>query len=159
LNPAIRNYYASRVTGLLDHTHMWAGARRAVLLLGFSYMIPLMCLSIRDAEAIEYFFSLPTPYKVSHFRICFRFHISVPCFMKKASASGSLKTQMLPSSLPASFVRVLPLPQKFNRFLFPHLCFQLTSISFVKTSQLSLTVLCRVNTCRFDNQVPKEKLL
>jgi len=39
-----------------------------------------------------------------------------PCFMKNASASS--KSQMLPSSLPASFLKVLPLPQKFNRFRF-----------------------------------------
>jgi len=39
-------------------------------------------------------------------------------FMKNASASGSSKSQMLPSSLPfpASFFKVLSLPQKFNRF-------------------------------------------
>jgi len=49
-----------------------------------------------------------------------------PCYMKNASAS--LKSQMLPSSLPlpASFFKVLPLPQNFNRFRFqlplPHLC-------------------------------------
>jgi len=38
--------------------------------------------------------------------------------MKNASAFGSSKNQMLPSllPLPASFVKVLPLPQKFNRF-------------------------------------------
>jgi len=41
-----------------------------------------------------------------------------PCFMKNASASDSLKSQMLPISLPASFFKVLPLPQKFNRFRF-----------------------------------------
>jgi len=41
-----------------------------------------------------------------------------PCFMKNASASGSLKSQMLQSPLPASFFKVLPLPQKFNRFRF-----------------------------------------
>jgi len=35
-----------------------------------------------------------------------------PCFMKNASASGSSKSQMLPSSLPlpVSFFEVLPLP-------------------------------------------------
>jgi len=40
------------------------------------------------------------------------------CFMKNAAASGSSKSQMLPSSLPlpASFFKVLPLPHKFNRF-------------------------------------------
>jgi len=43
-----------------------------------------------------------------------------PCFMKNASASSSSKSQMLPSSLPlpASFFKVIPLPQKFNRFRF-----------------------------------------
>jgi len=41
--------------------------------------------------------------------------------MKNASASGSSKNQMLPSLLPllASFFKVLPLPQKFNRFHIP----------------------------------------
>jgi len=39
-----------------------------------------------------------------------------PFFMK--NASGSLRSQMLPSSLllPASYFNVLPLPQKLNRF-------------------------------------------
>jgi len=43
-----------------------------------------------------------------------------PCFMKNSSASTSSNSQMLPSSLsiPASFFKVLPLPQKFNRFRF-----------------------------------------
>jgi len=38
--------------------------------------------------------------------------------MKNASASGSSKSQMLPSLLPLpdSLFKVLPLPQKFNRF-------------------------------------------
>jgi len=38
--------------------------------------------------------------------------------MKNASVSGSSKSQMILSSLPlpASFFKVLPLPQKFNRF-------------------------------------------
>jgi len=47
-----------------------------------------------------------------------------PCFMK--NTSGSSKSQMLPSMLPlpASFFKVLPLRQKFNRFQlpFPHPC-------------------------------------
>jgi len=42
-----------------------------------------------------------------------------PCFMKNTTASGSSKSQMLPSSLPlpASFFKVLlhPLSQNFNR--------------------------------------------
>jgi len=40
--------------------------------------------------------------------------------MKNAFASGSSKSQMLPSlfPFPASFFNVLPLPQKFNRFRF-----------------------------------------
>jgi len=40
--------------------------------------------------------------------------------MKIASASGLSKSQMLPSllPLPASFFKVLPLSQKFNRFRF-----------------------------------------
>jgi len=44
-----------------------------------------------------------------------------PRFKKNASASGSSKSQMLASSLPlpASFFKVLPLPQKFNRFRIP----------------------------------------
>jgi len=36
------------------------------------------------------------------------------------NASGSLKSQMLPSSLLAFFFKVLSLPQKFNRFQLPH---------------------------------------
>jgi len=41
-------------------------------------------------------------------------------FYENASASDSSKSQMLPSSLPlpASFFKVLPLPQKLNRFRF-----------------------------------------
>jgi len=65
----------------------------------------------RDVEAIEYFLlPLPAPYKVSRLRVCFR--IPAPYFIKNASASGSSKNQMLPSSLPlpASFFKVLPLP-------------------------------------------------
>jgi len=50
------------------------------------------------------------------FASSFRFHIPTSCFMKNASASGSSKSQMLPSSLPASIFKVLPLPQKFNCF-------------------------------------------
>jgi len=95
----------------------------------------------RDVEAVEYFLlPLPAPYKVSRFEVCFRFqilsskcfrfhtnltafsfrfHIPNPCFMKNVSASSSSKSQMLPSSLPASFFKVLPLPQKFNRFQLP----------------------------------------
>jgi len=42
-------------------------------------------------------------------------------FMKDASASGSSKSQILPSSLPlpGSFFKVLSLPQKYNRFHIP----------------------------------------
>jgi len=42
-------------------------------------------------------------------------------FYENVSASGSSKSQMLPSllPLPASFFNVLPLPQKFNRFQLP----------------------------------------
>ena len=41
-----------------------------------------------------------------------------PDFEKIASASGSFSTLSLPSSLPlpTSFIKVLPLPQKINRF-------------------------------------------
>jgi len=76
----------------------------------------------RDVEAVEYFlFPLPAPYKLSRFRVCFRFQllsskcfrfyknlnasifqIHAPCCIKNVSASGSSKSQMLPSSLPAS---------------------------------------------------------
>jgi len=99
-------------------------------------------------EAGEYFLlPLPAPYKVSRFRVCFRFQllfskcfhfrknlttsiafassfrIPAPCFMKNASASGSTKSQTLPSSLPlpASFFKMLSLPQKFNRFIRFHI--------------------------------------
>jgi len=86
----------------------------------------------RDTEAVEYFL-LPLPaasYKVSRCRVCFSFffkalpiplpqkfnrfhclcfHIPSSCFMKNSSAYGSSKSQMLPSLLPASFIKVLPL--------------------------------------------------
>jgi len=97
-------------------------------------------------EAVERFLlSLPAPYKDSCFTVCFRFQLlslkcfrfhknltastasasssaftslSVPCFIKNVSAFGFSKSQMLSSLLqhPASFFKVLPLPQKFNRF-------------------------------------------
>jgi len=80
---------------------------------------------------------LPTPYKVSYFRVCFcfqllfskcfcfhknlttsssRFYIPAPCFMKNDSTSGSSKSQMFPSLLPipASFFKVFPLPQNLT---------------------------------------------
>jgi len=98
-------------------------------------------------EAVEYVL-LPASYKVSRFRVCFRFLLlsskcfcfhfqkkltastafassfrfdfPASCFMKNASVSDSSKSQMLSSSLPlpAYFFKVLPLPQEFNRFLF-----------------------------------------
>jgi len=83
-------------------------------------------------EAVEYFL-LPfsAPYKVSLFRVCFRFQLlSSKCFrfhkkLTASTASVSLfmfyeKTLPLPApqkvTLPASFFKVLPLPKKFNRF-------------------------------------------
>jgi len=56
-------------------------------------------------EAVEYFLLplpasfkvLPFPQKFNRFQLCF--HIPAACFMKNASASGSSKSQMLPSSL------------------------------------------------------------
>jgi len=98
-----------------------------------------------DVEAGEYFLlPLPVPYKVvaSEFASSFflhsaststkfnRFHIPVPCFIKNTFASGSSKSQMLPSllPLPASFFKVLPLPQKLTAFtslsLFYEKCFR-----------------------------------
>jgi len=52
--------------------------------------------------------------------------VESPCCKKKDSAFSSSKSQMLPSllPLPGSFFKVLPLPQKFNLFQFPHPCFQ-----------------------------------
>jgi len=80
------------------------------------------CVYAWDVEAVEYFLlPLPAPYKVSRFRVCFRFqllsskcfrlhknftassfrfHAPAPYFVKDASASGSSKSQMLPSLLP-----------------------------------------------------------
>jgi len=93
-------------------------------------------------EAVEYFFaSASSSYKVSRFRVCFRFqllsskcfrfhkkltassfrfHIPAPCFMKSASASSSSKSQMLPSSLslPGCFFKVIRLPIQFNSIQF-----------------------------------------
>jgi len=78
-------------------------------------------LVVRDVEAVEYFLlSLPAPYKVSCFRVCFR--IPATCFIKNASAFGSSKSQMLTRLLPASFFKVLPLLQKFNRLRIPAYC-------------------------------------
>jgi len=74
-----------------------------MLKVGFWYII---CLQIRDVEAVEYFLlPLPALYKISRFRVCFqlvssvlprlqkfnrfRFHIPAPCFIKNASASCS----------------------------------------------------------------------
>jgi len=92
----------------------------------------LQFIGIRELKAVEYFLlPLPAPYKVSRFQVCFRFqplsskcfrfhknligstssfrfHIPAACFMKNASASGSSKSQMLPSSFSASFFKVLP---------------------------------------------------
>jgi len=50
----------------------------------------------------------------------YTYSTTAPCFMKNAFVSGSWKSQTLPSSLPlpASFFKVLPLPQKFSRFRF-----------------------------------------
>jgi len=70
---------------------------------------------------------LPAPYKLvaSEFASAStkfnRFRIPALCFMKNASASGSSKSQMLPSSLPlpASLFKVLAFPQKFDRFQLP----------------------------------------
>jgi len=76
--------------------------------------------------------------------------------MKNASSSGSSKSQMLPSSLtlPASFFKVLPLPQKFNRFHrfrfqlplpLPHpwlgenCCFNLKKISHIRHRAIQYT--------------------
>jgi len=60
--------------------------------------------------------------------------------MKNAFASGSSKRQMLPSllPLPASFFKVLTLPQKFNRFRFyiPSLCFMKNASAFTKSQML-----------------------
>jgi len=76
-------------------------------------------------EAVEYFsLPLPAPYIVSRFRVCFRKNLTSSSFrmfyekcfrfwlLKKSNAS-----ELLP--LPASFFKVLPLPQKFNHFRFP----------------------------------------
>jgi len=66
------------------------------------------------------------------------------------NASGSSKSQMLPSflPLPASFFKVLPLPQTFNcfhryRFHTPALCFMKnTSTSSSSKSQMLPSLLC-----------------
>jgi len=77
-----------------------------------------------------YLLSLPSPYKVSRSQVrfqlsskCFRFHkpasastSPAPCFMKNAFASGPLVCLQSLLPLPASFFKVLLLPQKFNHF-------------------------------------------
>jgi len=67
------------------------------------------------ASVSSFFKVLPLPQKFNCF---YRFHIPAPCFMKNASDSGSSKSQMLPSSLPAFFFKVFSLPQKFSLFSF-----------------------------------------
>jgi len=59
----------------------------------------------------SFFKELPLPQKFN------RFHIPAPCFIK--NASGSSKSQMLPSSLSllASFFKVLPLPHRCTKQL------------------------------------------
>jgi len=63
-------------------------------------------------------------------------------FMKNASASGSSKSQMLPSllPLPASFFKVLPpFLQKFNRFhRFRILDFYFARVYFYKQRSLAI---------------------
>jgi len=85
----------------------------------YSNVVDSKLPSTRDVEAVEYFL-LPTLNKVSHFRVCFRFQLSSKCFHKNLTAYVSSKSQMLLSLLPllASVFKVLPLPQKFNRFRF-----------------------------------------
>jgi len=84
-------------------------------------------------EAVEYFLLplpslLPLPASSKCFRFhknltAFCFHIHAPCFITNASVSSPSKSQMFLSLLPllASFFKVLPLPQKFNRFHIPEL--------------------------------------
>jgi len=84
----------------------------------------------RDVETVDDFLlPLPTPYKVSHFRVCFRFQLlSSKCF--RFHISTHVLWKMLQSLLlfPASFFKVFTLPQKFNRFHFqlslPHPWFE-----------------------------------
>jgi len=95
------------------------------------YCVTHICLNQGYVEVVEYFcfrFQLRTKLVAwVYFRFQLlsskmlplsqkfnRFHIPVPCFMKNASASGSLKSQMLPSLLPASFFKLLPLPFQNN---------------------------------------------
>jgi len=65
--------------------------------------------------------------------------------MKNASATS--KSQMLPSllPLPASFFKVLPLPQKFNRFHIPdinfNMLFNIAGITHVMSDRFSALVI------------------
>ena len=107
--------------------------------------IPFWHLPCRNFHSIP-FYSIPCP--------CCRFYIIIiivtfhsdgssqvenpeaPDFEKIASASGSFSTLSLLRSLPlpTSFIKVLPLPQKINRFqlplMLPHPWLLLSSFSF-----------------------------
>jgi len=93
---------------------MRCGSSRIFFCFRFQLSIKLVASKFASAS---FFKVLPLPQKINRFR----FHIPAPYFMKNASASGSSKSQILPSSLPlpASFFKVLLLPQKFNRFQLP----------------------------------------
>jgi len=123
-------------------------------------------------EAVEYFLlPLPTPYKVRCFRVCLRFQlISSKCFrlhknltfsassfcfyilcpmfyekcfrfrlLKNSNASEFASTSnfFLQSASASTSTKIKPLP-------LPHPCFKL---------------LCRVYTCRFNNQILNRKLV
>jgi len=70
---------------------------------------------LKDVGAVEYFLlTLPAPYKVSRFRVCFRFQIlSSKCFRFHKNLTASAST-----SLPHVLWKMLPLlaPQKVKCF-------------------------------------------
>jgi len=62
----------------------------------FGDMSKQMSVYIRDVEAVEYFLlPLPAPYKVSRFRICFRFQLlSSKCFRFRKNLTASAFTSL-----------------------------------------------------------------
>jgi len=68
----------------------------------------------KDVEAVEYFLlQLPAPYKVSRFRVCFRFQLlSSKCFCLHKNLTASTASAFLPHVLRKMLP--LPTPQKSN---------------------------------------------
>ena len=81
------------------------------------FYLNLLDVLSRDVEAVKFLMlPLPAPIEVLCFRVRFRYlTLGIFCFRFR------LRTELIASefaSAPVSFIKVLPLPQKFNRFRF-----------------------------------------